>query len=152
MACVLIRKSENQTRVSGSTKEGHVTFMKNHASSFTKIRSWRIANVKGRFLSFETYWDFFRILILGCKFTFILIVVVVIELTFVPFQQPHHCLLVYSWGNRKSRGFCYSVFVTRLRHLAGLGWRRKYVILSVTCAHVSGKRNHICSAKHHCSQ
>ena len=55
MACVLIKKSDNQTRVSGSTKEGHMTFVKNHASSFTKIRSRSIVNVKGRILSFETY-------------------------------------------------------------------------------------------------
>ena len=55
MVCVLIKKSDNQTRVPGSTKEGHVTFVKNHASWFTKIRSQRIVNAKGRFLSFETY-------------------------------------------------------------------------------------------------
>ena len=55
MVCVLIKTSENQTRVPGSTKEGHVTFVKNHASSFTKIRSRRTVNVKRRFLSFETY-------------------------------------------------------------------------------------------------
>ena len=36
-------------------EEGNVTFVKNHASSFTKIRSRRIDNVKGCFLSFETY-------------------------------------------------------------------------------------------------
>ena len=111
MACFLIKKSENQTRVPGSTKEGHVTFVKNHASSFKKIRSRRIFNVKGSFLSFETYWVFFRILILCCKFTFILTVVVVIEIAFVPFQQPRHCLLVYFGENYKSRRFWYLVLL-----------------------------------------
>ena len=50
VACVIIRKSENQTRVRRSTKEGYVTFMKNYASSLTKIRSRQITNVKGRVL------------------------------------------------------------------------------------------------------
>ena len=45
----------NKHKVAGRTREGHVTFVKNHASSFTKIRSRQIVNVKGRFLSFETY-------------------------------------------------------------------------------------------------
>ena len=90
--------------------QGHVTFVSNHASSFTKIRSrWII--VKGRFLSFKTLC-FFRILIFCCNFTFILIVVVVIELVFVPFQQPRHCLLVYFWGSHKSRSFCYPVLLS----------------------------------------
>ena len=39
VACVQIKKSENQTRALGSTKEGLMTFVKNHTSSFTKIRS-----------------------------------------------------------------------------------------------------------------
>ena len=30
VACFLIKKSENQTRVPGSTKEGHMTFVKSH--------------------------------------------------------------------------------------------------------------------------
>lgn len=34
--------------------------------------------------------EFFLILTLCCKFTFILILVVVIKLTFVSFQQPRH--------------------------------------------------------------
>ena len=53
---VLIRKSENQTKVPESTKRGHVTFVKNHASALAKIRSRRIVDEKGCFLSFETYW------------------------------------------------------------------------------------------------
>ena len=84
VACVLIRKSDNQIRVPGSTENAHVTFVKNHASSFT-FQALRF----GRFWSFETYWVFL-ILTLCCKFTFILILVVVIKLTFVPFQQPRH--------------------------------------------------------------
>ena len=46
VACILIRKPENQTRIPGSTKEGHVTFVKRHASNCRKIRSRRIVNVK----------------------------------------------------------------------------------------------------------
>ena len=111
VACVQIKKSENQTRDLGRAKEDHVTFVKNHASSFTKIRSRRILNVKGSLLSFGTYWAFFRILMLCWKFTFILTVVIVIELAFVPFQQPRHCLLVYFGGNHKSRRFCYPVLL-----------------------------------------
>ena len=105
VACVLIRKSNSPIRVQGSIKEGHVTFTKNHASSFTKIRSRQIVNVKGHFLPFEV----FRILILCCRFTFILIVAVVTELTSVPFQQPRHCLLVNSWRKHKIIQFCYPV-------------------------------------------
>ena len=55
VACVQIKKSENQTRDLGRAKEDHVTFVKNHASSFTKIRSRWIVTVKRRFLSFQTY-------------------------------------------------------------------------------------------------
>ena len=55
VACILIKKSGNQTKVPGSTKDGHMAFVKKHASSFTKIRSRRIVNVKGRILFFETY-------------------------------------------------------------------------------------------------
>ena len=35
VACVLARKSENRARVQGNTKEGDVTFVKNH-QSFTR--------------------------------------------------------------------------------------------------------------------
>ena len=55
VTCILISNSEIQTRFRGSTKEGLVTFVKNHASSFTKIKSQLIVNVKGRFLSFKKY-------------------------------------------------------------------------------------------------
>ena len=93
VACVLTRRLKSQTRVQGSIKNVHVAFVKNHASIFTKR-------------------DIFYILILCCKFIFILIVAVVIELTFVLFQQPCHCLLVYSWGKHKSRGFHYPVLLS----------------------------------------
>ena len=50
MACILIIKSGNQIRVPGSTKKAHVTFVKNHVSSFT-FQTLHF----GRFLYFETY-------------------------------------------------------------------------------------------------
>ena len=110
-AVVLIRKSENQTRVPGSTKEGYVAFVKNHASSFKKSdcgESFMWTDVS----CLLRHIEFFCILIFCCKFIFILIVVIVIELAFVPFQQLRHCLLVYFWGNHKSRGFCYPVLLS----------------------------------------
>ena len=42
----------------------------------------------------------------------LIIIVIVIELTFVPFQQLRHSLLVHSWGNRKSREFCDPVLLS----------------------------------------
>ena len=54
----LTRKSDSQIRILGSTKEGHETFVKNHALSFAKIRLRQIAKVKGRFLFFETCCNF----------------------------------------------------------------------------------------------
>lgn len=104
--CVLTRKSESQIRVQRNKNQRSVTFLKNHASNCMKIKSQQIANVKGR-LSWDIF-NFFRILILCCMFTFILIVSVVIEFTFVLFPQPRDCLLMYSWGKHKSRG-CYPV-------------------------------------------
>ena len=107
------RKSESQIKVQGNTKEDHVTFVKNHASNCAKIRSRRIFNVEGRFLPFGTYWTFLIFLYfvesLHFYHWFILTVAIVIELTFVLFQQPRHCLWEYSRGDHKSRGFCYPV-------------------------------------------
>ena len=58
-------------------------------------------------------FEFFRILILCCcKFTFILIVVAIIDLTFVPFQQLSHCFLVHFGGSHGSRGFYYPVLLS----------------------------------------
>ena len=47
LTCILNRKSEIQTRVHVKTKARHVTYVKKHASSCTKIRSRRTEAVKG---------------------------------------------------------------------------------------------------------
>ena len=67
--------------------------------------------------------ELFRTLILCCKFIFMLIVAAVIELTLVPFQQQHHCLLVFSWGNHKSRGFCYPVLCRSVATFGTADWK-----------------------------
>ena len=114
MMCTLTGKLENQIRVPGSTKKGNVTFVKNRASSFTKIRSQQIFNVKGSFLSFETYRSFSYSDTL--LYFYIYLHQIYFELTFFPFQQSRHYLLVCSWGKQKSRGFCYTFLFTHLRH------------------------------------
>ena len=63
VACVLTRKSKIQSRVQENTKERHVTFIKYHASSCTKIRSRQIESVKGlnscplRHMNIYQYFD-----------------------------------------------------------------------------------------------
>ena len=46
VACVQNTKSERETWVKENTRERHVTFVKNHASNCTKIRSWQTVSVK----------------------------------------------------------------------------------------------------------
>ena len=61
VACVLIRKSEYQTRDRGSTKECHVTFMKNHSTIQKSYRGesliWRDVSCLLRHTKFFSYSD-----------------------------------------------------------------------------------------------
>ena len=109
VACVLIRKSENHF---GKHKGRSCDFREKLRFKLYKNQIAMNRYCEGMFLVFWDILSFFHILILCCKFIFILIVVVVIELAFVTFQQSRHCLLEYFWGNHKSRGFCYPVLLS----------------------------------------
>ena len=90
-----------------------MNFVKNHTSSSTKIRSRRIVNVKGRFVSFETCEQFFSILVLGWRVVFITYFTLVVNQRVVcPFPTTGHCLSVYFWGNHKRRLYCYPVLIS----------------------------------------
>ena len=68
-----------------------MTFVKNYVSNFTRSNSGE--SLMRRDVScLLRHIEIFHILIVRCKFAFILIAAVIIELTFVPFQQRHHCL------------------------------------------------------------
>ena len=109
--CVLVRKS-NQGSRKHRKKEEKTMLQALQKSDRGESLTWRDVSY------FLRHIEIFCILILFCKFTFILMVVAAIGLTFVPFQEPHHCILLYFGGNYKSRGFYYSVSVIQLQHLA----------------------------------
>ena len=111
VACVLTKVGK-PNQGSGKHKGASRDFRKK-----TRLKQWENQIATNRrsvgihFVSFETQKHLFSILILGWgvvgwKVVCTYFIVVVIERVVCPFIYSRHCLLVYFWGNHKSRRFC----------------------------------------------